>query len=150
MTGVSIAAFGILQKIGGDPILALLWEPEKRDVRNNFAGFRYRANAGAFLNLVLPLLAGLAFVSFQKRDRPWAKAGWLTVCFVVAAGIQLNPSRASWCIAIGLGLLLAGKVLHHYLRRDGDAPPAKVVLTYASILSVLLLTVGGICRSYSS
>src|SRR6185436_4277426 len=39
VTGASIAALGILQKIGGDAVLALMWEPEKRDVRNNFGGF---------------------------------------------------------------------------------------------------------------
>lgn len=145
VTGASIAAFGILQKIGGDPVLALMWEPEKRDLRNNFAGFRYRANAGAFLNVVMPLLAGLAFVNFQRRDRPWARAGWLMVLFVVAAGIQLNPSRASWCIAVGLAALLAGKVLWHYWRRGGDTLPPKLVLTYAAIFSGLLLIVGAIC-----
>ena len=37
VTGVSIAVLGILQKLGGEPVLALLWEPEKRDVTNNFA-----------------------------------------------------------------------------------------------------------------
>ncbi|MEY2411134.1 MAG: hypothetical protein QOF48_3804 [Verrucomicrobiota bacterium] len=144
LTGASIAAFGILQKIGGEPVLALIWEPGKRDLTNNFAAFRYRGNAGAYLNLALPLLAGLVFVNFQRRERPWARAAWLMTFFVVAAGIQLNPSRATGCIAIGLGMVLAGRILFHYWIRGRDDVQPRMVLTYAAILLGLLLAVGGI------
>jgi O-antigen ligase len=101
--------------------MAWVWEPEKIDVANNFAMFRYRGNAGAFMNLVLPLLMIRAWLSFRHAESPGKKAFWVGALFVLVAGIQFNPSRASWCLALGLGL---GTVLLVYwiLRRLGQDP----------------------------
>jgi O-antigen ligase len=133
LTGFSIALFGVMQKVGGDAVLALTWEPEKRDPINNFALFRYRANAGAWLNLVLPLLATLVFVSFHKRQRPWSKALGIAALLVVLAGIQLNPSRASWAIALGLLLALLARVAWHYWQRRSDGTDRKAVAVYGTL-----------------
>jgi hypothetical protein len=118
--GVSVALFGIIQKIGGDSVLALTWEPAKRDLTNNFAMFRYRGNAGAWLNLVLPLLVALTFISFRKSGAPWSKTLWITALLTVLVGIQLNPSRACWAVAIGLLGVAAGSMAWHVWRRRGD------------------------------
>jgi O-antigen ligase len=109
MTGASIAAFGVIQKIGGNPVLGLIWEPAKQDLTNNFAAFRYRGNAGAYLNIVFPLAAGLCFVASQCRGGHGRKALAASGLFIIVMGIQLNPSRASWVIAIVMGLLLGVK-----------------------------------------
>ena len=82
LSGVSICIFGILQKIGGPPVLSWVWEESKQDMNNNFGMFRYRGNAGAFLNLCLPLVAGLAFMAFQEqRIRGGAGFGWGACCW---------------------------------------------------------------------
>ena len=114
LTGLSIALFGIVQKIGGTHILSWTWEPEKLDIENNFALFRYRGNAGAYLNLILPLVIGFTFHAFRKGKGQWARAFWPSALVIVAAGIQLNPSRASWMIA---ALLTLSVVLLRCLRR---------------------------------
>ena len=98
-TGLTIALFGIIQKIGGEPVLSLIWEHEKIDLDNNFGMYRYRGNAGAYLNLVLPLICGLAVEAFHRRGSHWPRAPWAAAIVVIVAAIQLNPSRAGWGIA---------------------------------------------------
>src|ERR1051325_702471 len=98
--GVSMCVFGIVQKIGGPPVLNWVWEESKQDLNNNFGMFRYRGNAGAFLNLCLPLVGGLAFFVFQHRKKSWSRGLWLSSFLIVLVGVQLNPSRLSWFIAI--------------------------------------------------
>ena len=100
LAGVSMCILGIVQKIGGPPVLGWVWEESKQDVNNNFGMFRYRGNAGAFLNLCLPLVAGLAFRVFQRRQNAWARVFWLSSLLLVLEGVQLNASRLSWLIAI--------------------------------------------------
>jgi len=142
-TGFSIAAFGILQKIGGDAVLGLIWEPGKRDPSDNFATFRYRGNAGAYLNLIFPLMTGLCFLAFQRGDRPWRKALWAMALFILVLGIQLNPSRASWFIGIVLGLILAAKIFRSCGRRQNDFNP-KLVLTGVLAVALVLGAIGSI------
>ena len=140
LTGFSIAVFGILLKIGGIRAMALIWEEGKRDLTNNFATFRYRANAGAYLNLVLPLLGGLVFLTFRRSGRPKRKAFWLVALLVVGLAIQLNTSRAGWAIALGLGLLLVVNAAQYTwrTRAESDRPP----LTWAHAAIALGMLVG--------
>jgi hypothetical protein len=106
-TGLSIALLGIIQKIGGEPVLSLIWEHEKIDLDNNFGMYRYRGNAGAYLNLVLPLICGLAVEAFRKRGSHWPRALWAAAIIIIIAAIQLNPSRAGWGIAFLIGFVAA-------------------------------------------
>ncbi len=144
LVSFTIALYGILQKIGGEPVMALLWEPTKRDPANNFAAFRYRGNAGAFLNIALPLVAGLAFVAFQKRAQQGGKTFWLTALLVIAVGIQLNPSRVSWAIALLLGLALGFKVFRFYRRERAEEFSPSAFLTYGCIMILLIGSIIGI------
>jgi O-antigen ligase len=142
-TGFSIAVLGVFQKIGGDSMLALLWEPEKRDLADNFATFRYRGNAGAYLNLVLPLAIGLAVLVFQRPERHWRKALWSVALFVLVLGIQLNPSRAGGIIALALALILGIKIFHFYESRN-DGFDFKLILTFTAATVLVGLAVGRI------
>ncbi len=111
-TGLSIALFGIIQKLGGEPILSWTWEREKLELDNNFALYRYRGNAGAYLNIILPIIACFTFQAFRKHGQgcQCVRAFWAAALLIIIAAIQLNPSRASWIIALLLGaaLLLLG------------------------------------------
>ena len=144
LTGFSIAVFGILLKVGGVRAMALIWEEEKRDLANNFATFRYRANAGAYLNLVLPLLAGLTFLTFQKSGRHKRKAFWLIALITVGLAIQLNPSRAGWTIALGLGVVLAGHAARHSWRNRASSDRPPLTWAHAAIVAGMLAGVLGI------
>ena len=127
--GFSIALFGILQKIGGESVLGWTWEQEKIDAENNFGMFRYRGNAAAFLNLVAPIIFGLAIEAFRRRQRkdvaPSAAvkasathAGWAAALIVVIAAIQLNPSRAGWGIALLIGLAIGAALCWRIAKRS--------------------------------
>ena len=144
LTGFSIAALGIILKIGGLSAMSLIWEPEKLDLANNFATFRYRGNAGAYLNLVFPLLAGLTFLAFQKGGSPWQKAFWFLALLTVGLGIQLNPSRASWGIALGLGLVLAVKAARFSWHEQLAGGRAALAWVYGLVGTALALGILGI------
>jgi len=149
LTGVSVALFGAIQKLGGVPVFALTWEPEKLDPTNNFALFRCRNNAGAWLNLTWPVLVALAFVKTRKTHRPWAKAFWVCAVLTMFIGIQLNPSRASWVIAIGLAVGMAGRVGWHFWRRRAYVFEPRMLVAsgvfgaVALGLMILLISWGG-------
>ncbi|HXG46787.1 MAG TPA: hypothetical protein VNO52_04120, partial [Methylomirabilota bacterium] len=55
LTGISIVVFGLVQKLTRAP--GLYWRDEGF-LPTFFGPFRYHANAGAFINLVSPLVAG--------------------------------------------------------------------------------------------
>src|SRR5208282_252433 len=105
---------------------------------DNFATFRYRGNAGAYLNLIFPLMTGLSFLTFQRSDRHWRKALWAIALFILVLGIQLNPSRASWFIGIILGLILGVKIFWSCGKRQNDFNP-KLVLTGTLVVALVLL-----------
>src|SRR4051812_47428640 len=142
LAGVSMCVFGILQKIGGPPVLGWVWEDSKQDVNNNFGMFRYRGNAGAFLNLCLPLAAGLALLMFQRRQNAWARVFWLSSLLLVLTGVQLNASRLSWLIAILIMSAVGVRVAWHLWRDlDGKLSFKQVAvygLVIVSALSALL------------
>jgi len=104
-TGVSIAAYGLLQKAGVVPILA-----ERGFQESVFGTYDYHGNAGAFLNLAIPALFAMA-----ARNRSPAPIAGLFLC--LAASLA-NISRAGMVIAILVliamvfmtGLWLTGKM----------------------------------------
>src|SRR5882724_3731854 len=71
----SIAFLGLLQKATGARMIfwqtAPVW-----GATTFFATYYYHANAGAFLNLVWPLTAGLAIRAFTTRCHPTMRAMW--------------------------------------------------------------------------
>src|SRR6184192_417719 len=74
----SISLLGLLQKATGAH--AILWQTPIGSYGSNFfATYYYHANAGAFLNLVLPLTAGLAVRVFGLPASPGVRSIWLTV-----------------------------------------------------------------------
>lgn len=144
LTGISIAIFGLVQKAGGQPVLAWVWEEAKQDINNNFAMYRYRGNAGAYLNLVLPLCAAFAFLAFRRRHNPWGRALWLAGFLILAAGVQLNPSRLSWAIALlVLGAFGTHLVLYFWKEYEGTFT-VRQLAGYVVVLLVVLGTLAGI------
>ena len=148
LTGISIAAFGVAQKIGGNPVLSLVFDPERMDATNNFAMYRYRGNAGAYLNLIFPLVMTLTLVAFRRAGNHGQRAAWSAGLFLVVLGIQLNPSRASWLIAIVLGVIFAALAFASRRKRavQSDAPPAARSITPWILLPALgFAALFGIC-----
>lgn len=103
LTGTSIALLGLVQKCTG--ATSIFWGAENMG-QTFFATYRYHANAGAFLNLTWPLVAGFLTLSFFTMAPGWQKAVWSAAFVVCLAGVFVNTSRAS--SALGVLLLMAG------------------------------------------
>ena len=108
IVGVSIALFGLAQKIFQSPLL--FWEPERFST-TNFAMYRYHGNAGAFLNLVWPIAAAFAIEAFRRKDAFLARAIWLPATLLLVAAVFVNTSRGGHLIALLLVLSAIGPLL---------------------------------------
>lgn len=97
MTGVAVVLLGLLQKAGVTDIAVRHME---RHQGIAFGTFNYHGNAGAFINIVLPLSAGLALL-WTKNSPPRTHqiVAWVLplICLV---GAMVNVSRAAQAIAV--------------------------------------------------
>ena len=102
LVGGSIAFLGLLQKATGT--LMIFWQAPHRNeylrVSTFFATYFYHGNAGAFLNLVWPLSAGLVIRSFARESHPWMRAIWTSLFLITMAAVLANTSRMSQLIAL--------------------------------------------------
>ena len=101
LAGGSIAFLGLLQKATGT--LMIFWLPPPPypvRVTTFFASYFYHGNAGAFLNLVWPLTAGLVIRGFSNRANPGMRAVWISLFIVTIAGVLANTSRMSQVLAL--------------------------------------------------
>jgi hypothetical protein len=95
----SIAFLGLLQKATGAQMI--FWQKAPPwGVTTFFATYYYHANAGAFLNLVWPLTAGLAIRAFTTRSHPTTRAMWISVFVLTVAAVLANTSRVAQLIAL--------------------------------------------------
>ncbi len=97
----SIAFLGLLQKATGTQMI--FWQPpppEEVRVTTFFATYYYHGNAGAFLNLVWPLSAGLVIRAFASGSHPWKRAMWTSVFLITIAAVLANTSRMAQLVAL--------------------------------------------------
>ena len=119
LAGGTIAFVGLLQKATGAQMIfwqtAPVW-----GAKTFFATYYYHGNAGAYLNLVWPLTAGLAVRAFTKPSHPGMRALWVSVLILTLGAVLANTSRMAQLIAllllialcVQLGPALARKVSH--------------------------------------
>lgn len=134
-TGVSVVLLGLTQKL--TKATAVFWGPENMG-ETFFATWRYHANAGAFMNLVWPLLAGAAVLAFLRDASPWKKilpTAGLVLCLT---GLAVNTSRASGALALLLGCLWLGWVLREFLRGRFNINPATAAVTGIILVSLIV------------
>lgn len=136
LVGGSIAFLGLLQKATGAQMI--FWQPPpppQFGVTTFFATYFYHGNAGAFLNLVWPLTAGLVIRAFTSRSQPGMRALWVIVFILTIAGVLANTSRMAQFVAV---LLLVAIVLHFrpvLLRKFSGAQKS---IALAGALAILL------------
>ena len=135
----SIAFLGLLQKATGARMI--FWQPPPpEDVRVTtfFATYYYHGNAGAFLNLVWPLSAGLVIRAFTNRSHPVLRAIWISLFIVTIAGVLANTSRVAQLVAAVLLLAIClqfGPTLVRRLSGTGKS------VTLAGAVAILLALV---------
>ena len=148
LTGASIAALGVWQRAAGAP--TIFWEdPAARGsdsyVKSFFATFYYHANAGAFLNLCLPVAAAGLLRALSRRTPPLELTIWIgaVVAFVLASVI--NTSRAGQIIAATLTLVVLAWPARGLLKFTWSRQRRTFAWTIGSVgllLAVVLLAVG--------
>jgi hypothetical protein len=135
----SIAFLGLLQKATGARMI--FWQAAGPYASQTFfATYYYHANAGAFLNLVWPLTAGLTLRAFITRCHPAMRAIWISVFVLTVAGVLANTSRMAQFIALLLAIAIClqfGPTLLRKLSRTKNN--AILVGAIAILLPVLAL-----------
>jgi hypothetical protein len=135
LAGGSVAFLGLLQKATGARMI--FWQPPpppEFGVTTFFATYFYHGNAGAFLNMVWPLSAGLVIREFKNRSNPGMRALWTIVFILTIAGVLANTSRMAQLVALVL-LVLIG--LHY-----GPALLRKLSGAQKSVAIAGALTIG--------
>ncbi len=104
-TGVSIMILGLAQRFSG--ATSIFWETSYYTGHWFFAVFRYHANAGAYINLVLPLVAALAVRAFFHPGAEKQRVFWTLAALTTAACSFINYSRAAHVVSLLLLTALA-------------------------------------------
>src|SRR6266700_7966185 len=136
----SIAFLGLLQKATGARMI--FWQTAPPwGATTFFATYYYHGNAGAYLNLVWPLTAGLAVRAFTTPSHPGMRALWMSMFIVTLAAVVANTSRMAQLIA--LLLLIAFSVqLGPALLRKLSRTRKGVVLAGAIAILLTLIALG--------
>jgi hypothetical protein len=136
LVGGSVAFLGLLQKATGANMI--FWQPPPPPevwVSTFFATYYYHGNAGAFLNLVWPLSAGLVIRAFTKRSHPGVRATSVTLFIVTIAGVLANTSRMAQVVAVILLVAICVQFGAMLLRNLSGAQRS---VAFAGALAILL------------
>lgn len=91
ISGSALILFGLVERILG--VHWFVWE-DGLVSPTSFASYFYSGNAGAFINLVLPLIAGLALLSIGTPDENTQRAIWIPSLLIAVAGALAAGSKA--------------------------------------------------------
>jgi O-antigen ligase len=129
-TGASVVLFGLVQSAFARPIF--FWRME--DIGEPyFATYYYHGNAGSYINLVLPFVAGLAALTLRRPDAHAARALWFPGFFVCVAGAFVNLSRAAMVITSLICIVL---LVWQFMGRSSNEllPRRRVRIAYALLM----------------
>ena len=136
VSGVLISVIGIVLKLVGDPLTHYFWKPFEVDW-NNFAFYRYHGNAGAFLNLVWPLILVFARRTYAPTISLGKKVVWIFSALACGGALFLNASKAA--LVIGL-LILPWPFLTWLMRLKRKSLLVLGGSTFALVIVALLIS----------
>ena len=115
LSGGLLLVLGLAQRAGGAP--GIFWEASAPK-GNFFATYVNHSNAGAFINLTLPIVAGQTILAFQNTKGQFARALWSFLLIVSVTALFVNTSRASMVIGLVIiGALVIGTIVFAVRRR---------------------------------
>src|SRR5260221_1300413 len=132
LTGVSLMVLGLVQRVTAAP--GIFWRTDLDCGLTFFATYRYHANAGAFINIIFPLVAAQSICAFQKSAADVAKAFWVLASICVLASAFVNVSRAATVITVGLVVIFSALQLHEMLRAHRHFSKRQVGLIAAIVI----------------
>jgi hypothetical protein len=143
LTGISLVVLGLVQRFTS--ARAIFWDPVADSGTTFFATYRYHANAGAFLNLVLPLIAAQAILAFLRKYSHAAMAFWSVATLMTAACAFINVSKAAMVIAALVLLAQAYQQLSQFPIEFKDWSKAQLTaigVVFVGLLSWLIWAFG--------
>ncbi len=130
-SGILVCLVGVTLKTVGAPLMRYIWKP--LDIYwNDFAFFRYHGNAGAFLNLVWPLILVFTRRAYTPAGGGVRKFVWTIASVLCAAALVLNSSKAA--LVIGL-LIVPWPFMTRLMRLN------KFTLTFLAVACVLAVAI---------
>ena len=139
LAGGSVAFLGLLQKATGAQMI--FWQqppPPRFGVTTFFATYFYHGNAGAFLNLVWPLSAGLVIREFTSRSHPGMRALWTIVFILTICAVLANTSRMAQLVALVLLVLIGLHFGPALLRKLSGAQKSVAIAGALAIVLALI------------
>jgi hypothetical protein len=113
-TGLGMMLLGLAQRF--TDASGIFWDPYRYVGETFFATFRYHANAGAYINLVLPFIVALAVRAFYREGAEKSRVFWVLASFVTAACGFINTSRAANLVCAVLLIAMASWIAAARLR----------------------------------
>lgn len=141
-TGLSLVVLGITQRLTNAP--SIFWDLDRNVGQTFFAVFRYHANAGAFINLVLPLITALALKAWLDRGSEGKRVLWTLAALITAAAGFVNVSRAAnvVCAILLLGMGIAMGLM------QWKSAERKTTISLAGFAIVLTTLAGALAFSF--
>jgi len=142
-TGLSLVILGLAQRLTEAP--AIFWDVNRNIGETFFSVFRYHANAGAFINLVLPLTSALAVKSWLPGGGEGKRVLWTLAALLTAAAGFVNVSRAANVVCvlllIGIGLVM-GWIKFQTAGKRGIVTGSALALAMTAVALALAFSFG--------
>jgi hypothetical protein len=117
LTGVSLVLLGLAQRVTGAP--GIFWDSNLDCGPTFFATYRYHANAGAFINIVFPLIVGRTILALRGPSSDLGKTFWTLASLMALAGAFVNVSRAATAITMLLTAVMVAWRIQERVRESG-------------------------------
>ena len=146
ISGGALALLGLLQKATHAPMM--FWQPADPAAHFTstfFASFYYHANAGAFLNLVLPVSAGLLAWTTARRAHPLISGFYLATFVITIVAVLSNTSRMAQFVAGLIAVVLVVTMAKPIARIVGGSEKRNRIIGFV-IIVIAALAIGQAAR----